>query len=64
VLARYQAVGASIFRTDMDGAITIDTDGTVADIHGCMGRRLRLSATTVTHEGATGRMTIFPFIPR
>jgi competence protein ComEC len=54
VLERYQAVGAAVFRTDMDGAITVDTDGTVLDMSSFNGRRLRLSATTVNRDGTKG----------
>jgi beta-lactamase superfamily II metal-dependent hydrolase len=27
VLQRYEAVGAQVFRTDLDGAVTLETDG-------------------------------------
>src|SRR3989441_1089350 len=42
VLERYRAVGAEIFRTDRDGAVTVDTDGTSIDVHTFTGRRLLL----------------------
>ena len=34
--------GAEIFRTDQDGAVTIDTDGTSIDVHTFTGRRFQL----------------------
>ena len=43
VLDRYRDAGAEIFRTDRDGAVTIDTDGYSVDVHTFTGRRLRLS---------------------
>ena len=33
VLTRYREAGAEVFRTDRDGAVTIDTDGYSLDIH-------------------------------
>ena len=42
VLERYRAAGAVIFRTDQDGAITIETDGRQMDVSGFTGRRLML----------------------
>jgi competence protein ComEC len=50
VLDRYRAVGAEVFRTDQDGAVTVDTDGYSIDVHTFMGRQFSLS-TTVSHEG-------------
>ena len=43
VLDRYRAVGAQVFRTDQDGAVTLDTDGYAIDVHTFSGRRLELS---------------------
>jgi competence protein ComEC len=43
VLARYQAVGAIVLRTDRDGAVTIDTDGTSLDVRTFNGGTFRLS---------------------
>jgi competence protein ComEC len=42
VLERYAANGAAIFRTDRDGAVAVDTDGHVLDVHTFTGRRLSL----------------------
>jgi len=42
VLARYQAIGAAIFRTDEDGAITLETDGHVVRIRTMSGRTREL----------------------
>ena len=38
VLQRYRDAGAEIFRTDQDGAITLDTDGTSVAVHTFTGR--------------------------
>jgi competence protein ComEC len=43
VVERYRASGAAVFRTDQDGAITIDTDGTTADVTSFTGRRQHLT---------------------
>jgi competence protein ComEC len=45
VIARYRQVGATIFRTDRDGAIVIETDGGVVNVRTWTGRRwtVRLS---------------------
>jgi competence protein ComEC len=40
VLERYREVGAEIFRTDRDGAVTIDTDGTSIAVKTFSGRKL------------------------
>ena len=42
VVARYRAVGAEIFRTDRDGAVTVETDGRAIEVHTFSGRRLSL----------------------
>ena len=42
VLDRYRAIGSAIFRTDQDGAVTVDTDGKTIDVHTFQGRRLLL----------------------
>jgi competence protein ComEC len=41
VLDRYRAVGAEIFRTDRDGAVTVDTDGVSATVRTFTGREIR-----------------------
>jgi competence protein ComEC len=50
VLRRYQAEGAAIFRTDQDGAVTVDTDGSSLDVETFTGRRLRLSQPRMSHS--------------
>jgi competence protein ComEC len=42
VLQRYRDIGAAIFRTDQDGAITVDTDGYSIDVRTFTGRTLHL----------------------
>jgi len=42
VLQRYQDIGAEIFRTDKDGAVTLDTDGHSIQVHTFKGRTLLL----------------------
>jgi competence protein ComEC len=45
VLRRYEEIHAEVFRTDRDGAVVIDTDGTSLDVHSFTGR-----AVHITHE--------------
>ena len=42
VMERYRAVGAEMFRTDRDGAVTVDTDGRSIDVRTFTGRRFFL----------------------
>lgn len=42
VVGRYEAAGAEIFRTDGDGAVFVDTDGTKVEVWGWVGRRVVL----------------------
>ena len=56
VVRRYESAGTSLLRTDRDGAVTIDTDGTSLDIRTFTGRRLQIRATDepqarTRHEG-------------
>ncbi len=44
VIDRYRDIGAAIYRTDHDGAVTVETDGTTVRVRTLMGRRLTLSA--------------------
>jgi competence protein ComEC len=39
VLDRYREAGSEVFRTDRDGAVTVDTDGYTIDVHTFNGRR-------------------------
>jgi competence protein ComEC len=50
VLRRYLDVGTQIFRTDLDGEVTIDTDGYAIDVHTFTGRRTHLHLTPAHHE--------------
>jgi competence protein ComEC len=45
VLDRYAAVGAEIFRTDRDGAVTVDTNGWSIDVRTFTGRTVNLPRT-------------------
>jgi competence protein ComEC len=42
VLERYRQAGAEVFRTDRDGAVTVDTDGESIDVLTFTGRSLKL----------------------
>jgi len=44
VLDRYERAGSRVFRTDRDGAITIDTDGRSLEIRTFTGRKARVQA--------------------
>jgi competence protein ComEC len=43
VLERYRALGVEIFRTDVDGAVVVDSDGKAATVRTYTGRRQSLS---------------------
>ena len=45
VITRLQAAGTEVFRTDRDGAITVETDGVRAWVLTALGRRLMLVAS-------------------
>lgn len=62
VLQRYAASGAAIFRTDQDGAVTVDTDGTSLHVHTFNGRTLNLSLATKaqSHEAPKLRAQASP----
>ena len=40
VLDRYRAIGAEVFRTDQDGAVTVDSDGSSLQVGTFAGRQL------------------------
>jgi competence protein ComEC len=50
VLRRYEEIQAEVFRTDRDGAVTVDTDGSLLDVHTFTGKRFRISSTPAHHE--------------
>jgi competence protein ComEC len=43
VLERYRNIGAATYRTDQDGAVTVETDGTTVRVATFKGRRLTLT---------------------
>jgi competence protein ComEC len=49
VLERYRSVGAEVFRTDQDGAVTVDTDGYFLNVRTFTGRHWR-DSDSVPHE--------------
>ena len=44
LVERYRAAGAEVFRTDEDGAVSVETDGNRVVVQGFTGRRLILQA--------------------
>jgi competence protein ComEC len=50
VLQRYEEAHAAVFRTDRDGAVTVDTDGTSLDVDTFTGRAFHLNSTSGDHE--------------
>jgi competence protein ComEC len=50
VLDRYREAGAEVFRTDRDGAVTVDTDGYSLDVHTFNGRHISWFSTSSLHE--------------
>ncbi|MDE3154459.1 MAG: DNA internalization-related competence protein ComEC/Rec2 [Acidobacteriota bacterium] len=54
VLARYRAIGAEILRTDRDGAVTLETDGSVVTLRTWTGRSMTLEGPR-NHEGGDQR---------
>jgi len=51
VLRRYEEIGADVFRTDRDGAVSIDTDGRSIDVHSFTGRHAHIQEQPRRHEG-------------
>ena len=49
VLARYRAAGAVVFRTDQDGAVTLETDGRQLRVSGFTGRQFTFQAPAAGH---------------
>jgi competence protein ComEC len=55
VVARYEAMGAEIFRTDRDGAVFFDTDGYRLEAHTFTGRTWTRFVGPVHHEDGKDR---------
>jgi competence protein ComEC len=53
VLRRYRDAGTEIFRTDMDGEVSVDTDGYSIDVRTFTGRKIHLDSTPTHHEDTT-----------
>jgi competence protein ComEC len=56
VLQRYQDIGAEIFRTDRDGAVSIDSDGASLNVRTFTGRVMTLQEQPRKHENTKGEM--------
>lgn len=52
VLDRYRDAGAEVFRTDLDGAVTVDSDGYSLNVHTFTGRNSSWIARSPHHEDA------------
>lgn len=50
VLARYGSLGVPVFRTDRDGAITLNTDGRIVTVSTMSGRRWRLEEAVIAGD--------------
>ena len=50
VVSRYESHGASIYRTDQDGAVTIDTDGHELAVSTVTGRTAYWPPSNALHE--------------
>ncbi len=50
VLDRYRRTGVDIFRTDRDGAVTVDTDGYSLDVRTFTGRQANWTPPTANQE--------------
>jgi competence protein ComEC len=59
VIARYREVAAQVFRTDQDGAVTVDTDGHSLEVRTFTGQRVFVRpmppGRREDHEGHEGR---------
>jgi len=53
VMQRYRDAGTEVFRTDLDGEVTVDTDGYSVDVRTFTGRYIHLVSTPAYHEGTT-----------
>ncbi|MES1255229.1 MAG: MBL fold metallo-hydrolase, partial [Acidobacteriota bacterium] len=50
VLSRYAEIGTAIFRTDLDGAVVLDTDGHTLDLRAFTGRNLVVPGAQAHHD--------------
>jgi competence protein ComEC len=55
VVERFEARGTAIFRTDRDGAVFVETDGTTVQMRGWTGKAAAFTHTTIAHAGTTPR---------
>ena len=54
VLERLSAVGTAVFRTDLDGEVSVSTDGNDVRVSTFTGRIWKLKDSHEGHEGSKG----------
>jgi competence protein ComEC len=57
VLERYRGIGATILRTDRDGAINLETDGHSVEVRTFRGRWVGLAATMISEGTKNTKQT-------
>jgi competence protein ComEC len=57
VVARFEAMGTAIFRTDRDGAVFVETDGEQVEIRGWTGRAILARVSEPRRHAGAGTTT-------
>jgi beta-lactamase superfamily II metal-dependent hydrolase len=55
VVERFEAIGTTIFRTDHDGAVFVETDGVRVEVRGWRSGKTMLTACCRIHDDTTTR---------